>query len=726
MTTMKKIILTIMMLSCLAATDALSETQKSNESKKAIADSGALAGHRHRVVVSSDIGGTDPDDFQSMVHLLVYADVLDIEGLISSPFGPGQKEHILQVIDCYEKDYANLKTYSDKYPTPDALRAITKQGGSERAPYAGVRQLTEGSQWIIECARRDDPRPLHVLIWGGIEDLTQALHDAPDILPKLRVYWIGGPNKKWSPDAYQYIVNHRPELWIIESNATYRGWFVGGNQSGQWGNKEFVTQHIAGKGTLGDFFVSKKDDIKMGDTPSVGWLLNGNSDDPSQPGWGGSYVRAWERPYSRFDRMTTQEDRMEIFGILELMLPMTGDVPEQPEAILAVDNQKLTGHAPGDSTMRFRFCPKAAKRFSFKIQSNVPALDGKTGGIEAYTPSPDMAQHPAANLPNWWTDDPSPDAAEGSHHGAKTVSQWREDFLGDFAQRMLRCQSPKASADKNTSPTPAAEMKQPVTSVKLTEIQWHGVGCYRIEMSMGVVYFEKDNGVSGFKSFVDPEGNDWVASYLPPGPNGNFRGFPNSVGNFGHAGRDSGSTNIVVDGKTEGDHVILESTNGKFTFQYWFFPDHISIKVLKSQGDYHFLLEGVAGGTADAEDFFVTADGKKHIPTEEGEFDDFTPEWIYLGDPKSKHLLFFAKSPEDNAPNENHRQIRKGNRHNMDLYSFGRTGIDNDPKYHTYGMSDNEHVCVIGFAPAERTHQEMSTMIEGFLASPFAIESAGR
>ena len=93
---------------------------------------------------------------------------------------------------------------------------------------------------------RDDPRPLHVLVWGGIEDLAQALHDAPDILPKLRVYYIGGPNKMWGVDAYNYIEQHHPTLWMIEANATYRGWFVGGNQTGEWGNKGFVTQHIAG------------------------------------------------------------------------------------------------------------------------------------------------------------------------------------------------------------------------------------------------------------------------------------------------------------------------------------------------------------------------------------------------------------------------------------------------------------------------------------------------
>jgi hypothetical protein len=63
-------------------------------------------------------------------------------------------------------------------------------------------------------------------------------------------------------------------------------------------------------------------------------------------------------------------------------------------------------------------------------------------------------------------------------------------------------------------------------NVKLTEVEYHGTGCYRIEMPMGTVYFEKDNGVSGFKSFIDPEGNDWIASYMEPGPNGDFVASP--------------------------------------------------------------------------------------------------------------------------------------------------------------------------------------------------------
>ena len=71
---------------------------------------------------------------------------------------------------------------------------------------------------------------------------------------------------------------------------------------------------------------------------------------------------------------------------------------------------------------------------------------GKSGGLTSFLPAANAAQRPAARLPNWWTDDPSPVVAEGAHLGAKTVSQWREDFLHDFAARMLRCQSP---AQKN-------------------------------------------------------------------------------------------------------------------------------------------------------------------------------------------------------------------------------------------------------------------------------------
>jgi hypothetical protein len=130
---------------------------------------------RPRVIVSSDIGGTDPDDFQSLVHFLVYADMFDVEGLISSPYGPGRREHILQVLDRYANDYPNLKRASDRYPAPDDLRRLAKQGALDSAPAQGFSQPTEGSTWIVQRARAADARPLWLLVWGGIDDQFTAV-----------------------------------------------------------------------------------------------------------------------------------------------------------------------------------------------------------------------------------------------------------------------------------------------------------------------------------------------------------------------------------------------------------------------------------------------------------------------------------------------------------------------------------------------------------------------
>ena len=404
---------------------------------------GGAAASRPRVIISTDIGGTDPDDFQSMVHFLVYADMFDVEGLISSPYGPGRREHILQVIDKYAADYPNLRTYSARYPTPEELRRVTKQGAIESAGSAGVSQPTEGSQWIVRSARRDDPRPLWVLVWGGIDDLAQALHDAPDILPKLRVYFIGGPNKMWSVDAYNYLEQTHPALWMIEANATYRGWFTGGNQAGEWGNKAFTPTHIAGRGALGDFFTTQLEGtIKMGDSPSVGYLLHGTPDDPSQPGWGGKFVRIWDGRKTVFDRLTTAADRVEAFGVVEFALPVPAGMTEAQSARMIVDGRIPAVGTRAGGVLRFRFSPRDAKVWPYVIRSDYPGLEGQSGAFTAGPPPPERTSRASAVHPNWWIDDPDADAAEGVHPGAKNLNRWREDFLRDFAARMARARTP--------------------------------------------------------------------------------------------------------------------------------------------------------------------------------------------------------------------------------------------------------------------------------------------
>ena len=405
---------------------------------------------RPRVIVSSDIGGTDFDDFQSFVHLLVYADRIDLEGMIASPWGAerNRKAHILKVVDAYAQDFANLRTYSDRYPTPAALRAVTKQGALDLADLRGWGERTEGSDWIIRCAQRDDPRPLWLLVWGGIEDLAQALHDDPAIKQKLRVYFIGGPNKKWSTAAYDYIAREHPDLWIIENNSTYRGFFTGGDQAGDLSNTAFVTAQVKGRGALGDYFTAIAPLVKMGDSPSLTYVLGAAPENPGADGnWGGRFVRAWNRPRYTFTTAPSARDAVETFAIVDLVYrPASATAPAETKATLFVDRQEFTGFAGGDGAWHFLFSPKEAKQWSYKIVSNHPGLNGQMGGFTSVNPAPDRAAKPSAHFPNWWTDDPAPAFSEGPHQGAKTVNRWREAFLRDFAARMERCARPAASA----------------------------------------------------------------------------------------------------------------------------------------------------------------------------------------------------------------------------------------------------------------------------------------
>ncbi|MCC9602603.1 DUF1593 domain-containing protein [Stieleria sp. JC731] len=258
---------------------------------------GALAGQRMRVLISTDIGGSDPDDFQSLVHLLLYADVLDIEGLISSPPNAGRLQHIHEVLDAYESDYHRLLDNSGRsFPSPDELRKLSVQGAIASASPKGWDEPSDGSRLLIEKAKANDERPLWVLVWGSLTDVAQAVHDDPSIKSQLRVYSIGSWNTRQDEASRAYLFEQHSDLWWIESDTTFRGMYIGGDQEGDQDNKAFPRRHVQGHGALGDLFWSKKRDIKMGDTPSLLYLLKGQADKPESAHWGGAFVKTDHGP----------------------------------------------------------------------------------------------------------------------------------------------------------------------------------------------------------------------------------------------------------------------------------------------------------------------------------------------------------------------------------------------------------------------------------------------
>lgn len=403
------------------------------------AQTGDGAREKPRVIVSTDIGGTDPDDFQSMIHYLMYADRFDTEGLISSPYGPGRKQDILDIIDLYEKDYAGLKAHSPDFPEAAELRPLVKQGVIDMAPMKGWDEPTEGSRWIIQQARVEDSRPLWVLVWGGLEDLAQALHDAPDIAPRLRVYWIGGPNKKWSVNSYLYIVENFPGLLMIESNGTYLGWFTDTDLGEEWTNDGFFEHHIKDVGHMGTDFVNYYEgSIKMGDSPSVAHLLHGDPEAPGEPGWGGSFVPLNYSARRVFERNTTLADTVPVYTVIEWVFkgPESDLEVGAPCLDIEIDEQHFDGYYLGEGTYLARFVPKNANTWSYRITSDIEGWETAEGQFVSAGawPGPPHKDN-ITGLSTWWSDDPAEQHFVGQRQGAGTVARWRKQWLSDWAER---------------------------------------------------------------------------------------------------------------------------------------------------------------------------------------------------------------------------------------------------------------------------------------------------
>ena len=192
------------------------------------------AGDNHRMILLTDLLG-EQDDSQMIVRLLMYANEMDIEGLIavsiSDPGYPARDpsephrigvhpEELLKAIDAYGAVRPNLLKHASGWPTRQEL--ISKVGAG---PYGygmaavGDGQSTPGTRLIIRAVEKPDPRPVYVCVTGGANPLAQALWDyrrdhTPEqvkaFVAKIRVYDDFGQD-----DAGAWICHNFPEIpWI--------------------------------------------------------------------------------------------------------------------------------------------------------------------------------------------------------------------------------------------------------------------------------------------------------------------------------------------------------------------------------------------------------------------------------------------------------------------------------------------------------------------------------
>ena len=273
------------------------------------------------VVKGGDVPNTmksDPDDMQSMVRFLLYANEFDIEGLMatSGTFAMvANKNNILGVLDQYEKVYEKLKTHDPDYPTADYLRSITYEGRGNNNGVSiifgcgkqasndiiGKGMDSEASNAIIAAADKPDPRPIWIGVWGGPRELAQAIWDVKNtrseeeltaFINKLRVFLIACQDA-----THEWLMNEFPDLFIIESKKTYQGMFGGSDPISDlaWINENIRFNH----GPLCDIYPHEGmgcTGVCEGDSPAFLYLVSANRginnpEDPTQPSWGGQYVR---------------------------------------------------------------------------------------------------------------------------------------------------------------------------------------------------------------------------------------------------------------------------------------------------------------------------------------------------------------------------------------------------------------------------------------------------
>ena len=139
-----------------------------------VAAAGAAVSDRLRVMIETDAGG-DPDDEQSMVRFLLYANEWDVEGILCTRPATKVDENknversglgiVRRQLAAYAEVYPRLSQHG-RFPDPVFLRERT---------VAGYDDSDAGVRLILEVVDRDDPRPVWFSNWGTYDGTTSSL-----------------------------------------------------------------------------------------------------------------------------------------------------------------------------------------------------------------------------------------------------------------------------------------------------------------------------------------------------------------------------------------------------------------------------------------------------------------------------------------------------------------------------------------------------------------------
>ncbi|MXP44569.1 DUF1593 domain-containing protein [Allopontixanthobacter sediminis] len=260
------------------------------------------SGAQSRVFVLTDIEA-DPDDTQSLIRLLLYANEIDVEGMVATTSVHKRTsvspESLHQVLQHYASVLPNLRQHDPHYPaveelvaTISAAQPVYGMGG------VGPRMDSQGSAALLRQIEREDDRPLWIAVWGGANTLAQALYrlrerHSPevlaDIVARLRVYAISDQD-----DAGPWVRKNFPKLFYIVSpgdNYAASTWIginsvIGGIDNTTISNRWLAENIQQGHGPLGAAYPDVAWGME-GDTPTFLSLIPNGLNVPDRPDWGG-------------------------------------------------------------------------------------------------------------------------------------------------------------------------------------------------------------------------------------------------------------------------------------------------------------------------------------------------------------------------------------------------------------------------------------------------------
>jgi len=247
--------------------------------------------YKPRVINTTDLGA-DPDDQQSLVRQLVSANEFDIEGLIVSTGcwrkNQSNTDMLNKIVDAYGEVYSNLAVHADGYPTHEYLKSISVMGQTGYGMgEVGSGKDSPGSELIIDAVDKDDPRPVWVMGWGGMNNIAQAIwkvretrtsEELSRFLNKLRLYDVLGQD-----DAGAWIAKNFPDVFYIRATGVY-GWLPSKNS-------DYYREKIQNKGPLGAVYPDTEY-APEGDSPAFMHVYPNGLNDPEQidqGGWGGRF-----------------------------------------------------------------------------------------------------------------------------------------------------------------------------------------------------------------------------------------------------------------------------------------------------------------------------------------------------------------------------------------------------------------------------------------------------